>query len=269
MRMRMLPAVFLLLATTATAAPPSVLLQRYDATLANGAHSALCVIPPGGDNPAGRARFICFYLLPGQQRMRDDNGKGQDLVPAPPVDPNFNVWFTQSRQGALKCDLTAALNGSAIPTQATLVEACPSAKYADQTIAATTAETFVEHVHKAAAALVPAPPPPKQEPTPSVKKDPVANSAGTSTTGTVNQRLSGPAAGTTTVSKTETSTTTTGTSTMTDTSTTATDTSTTTQTSTTDTAAPKVQKTEVPGSSDPMSLWLLVLIAITVGGLLF
>ena len=148
MRMRAVVAVVFLAALATSARAESVRLLRYDTTYDNGQHSALCVVPMASTE-SKRARFVCFYSIPGQAKTRDDtDGLATAPRTAQPVDVNFNVWLTNGLPGAARCSIGAALAAPEFPSKADLKDSCPGAAYVEQTVAGSSA-TFVNDVRKA------------------------------------------------------------------------------------------------------------------------
>lgn len=175
MRMRVFAVVlfFFILATTARA--QTVLIQRYDAAFENGQHSALCVVPLIVKESG--VRYICYYLIPGQPKKRDNTTPGGEPKPiAEAADPYFNAWLNNRLPKGATCNLAAIAASPGLPPQEDL--SCPGAKYASPTLSSGASATFIDDVRKAVDGALPTktvPPQPTAPPPPMIETGTVSN----------------------------------------------------------------------------------------------
>lgn len=153
MRGRLLSAVLFSIICAGSGAAQTVLLERYDATIDNGEYSAFCVFPRYGEAKE-RARFICFYEVPGQAKQRDDTAAGGPRVAAPDPDPNFQAWLTTRLSGAAKCNLGSVTGRPGPFDESTLPAVCPDARFRSYPLTGITAEGFVGAVQARANATL-------------------------------------------------------------------------------------------------------------------
>lgn len=160
MRMRVLFVVLMSAVATQALAGESVLIQRYQAMFENSVYSALCVVPLTASKPE-RVRFVCHYAIPNQPRVRDDTDGGNKPPVIPPdMDMNFNVWLSQGMTPPAKCEIGSALRAALpqLPTDEALLEKCPNAKIATESLNTANAANFIADVRSATAAKLPAEP---------------------------------------------------------------------------------------------------------------
>lgn len=168
MRVRALAFAFLL-AGALSARAAAVRVMRFDAQFPSGEHSALCVVPGTVKDPAV-APYICYYVIPGNGKIRDNTRADRVPQAISDSDSSFVDWLRVRLSDDNECDLSAIAAGADFPIKEALEARCRGLRYQTGVVPAGTSETFTRDVHKAVDATLPqqaqAAPPPAVVPAP-------------------------------------------------------------------------------------------------------
>jgi hypothetical protein len=192
MRVRAFAFVFLF-AAAFSARAAMVRVVRFDATLANVEHSALCVVPAEVKDPAV-ASYVCYFIIPGKGKIRDNTRASRSPQPVEQSDPPFTNWLNARLPTDPGCDLSAIAAGADFPMKDALETRCPGLTYETEVMTMGTSDTFMRNVHKAVDKTLPK----KVEEAPAAAAAPVVPATTTTAIHTVE-----PAATTTTTTNDE------------------------------------------------------------------